>query len=180
MILDNVDDGAAVAAVAALLPRLKGGHVIVTARASNFPASLRKFELDILDEDAATQFLLERTAEDRERAKDDEAQARALARDLGGLALGLEQAGAQIATDRIGFARYLKLWNEKRADILGWSAPTLTGSDRTLATTWATSVARLSPESVRLLDRLALLAPDTIPIFCSMSTCRARRRDTTP
>ena len=165
MILDNVDDGAAVAAVAALLPRLKGGHVIVTARASNFPASLRKFELDILDEDAATQFLLERTAEDRERAKDDEAQARALARDLGGLALGLEQAGAQIATDRIGFARYLKLWNEKRADILGWSAPTLTGSDRTLATTWATSVARLSPESVRLLDRLALLAPDTIPDF---------------
>jgi hypothetical protein len=39
----------------------------------------------------------------------------------------------------------------------------VTGSDRTLATTWATSVARLSPESRRLLDRLAFLAPDPVP-----------------
>ena len=146
-----------------LMPRLKGGHLIVTARAANFPASLRKLELDALDEDAATNFLLERTADDRERAKDDEAQARTLAGELGGLALGLEQAGAQIATDRIGFARYLKLWNERRDDALAWSDPTLTGSEKTLATTWATSVARLSPESRRLLDRLAMLAPDPIP-----------------
>ena len=39
----------------------------------------------------------------------------------------------------------------------------MTGSDRTLATTWATSVARLSPESRRLLERLAFLAPDPVP-----------------
>ena len=39
----------------------------------------------------------------------------------------------------------------------------MTGSDRTLATTWATSVARLTPESRRLLDRLAFLAPDPVP-----------------
>ncbi len=32
-----------------------------------------------------------------------------------------------------------------------------------MATTWATSVERLSPESRRLLDRLAFLAPDPIP-----------------
>ena len=97
LILDNVDDREAVAAVAKLMPRLKGGHVIVTGRAANFPASVRAFELDALDEGAATQFLLERTAEKREAAKDDAAQAGALARELGGLALGLEQAGAHIA-----------------------------------------------------------------------------------
>jgi hypothetical protein len=163
MILDNVDDPEAVKAVVELMPRLKGGHVIVTARAANFPATIRKLELDVLDEDAAIQFLLERTAEDRQRAKDDEAQARTLARELGGLALGLEQAGAQIATDHITFARYLKLWNENREAALAWSDPTLTGSEKTLATTWATSVARLSPESARLLNRLAMVAPDSIP-----------------
>jgi hypothetical protein len=38
MILDNVDDKDAVAEVAKLMPRLKGGHVVITARASNFPA----------------------------------------------------------------------------------------------------------------------------------------------
>ena len=163
MILDNVDDPEAVKSVVELMPRLKGGHVIVTARAANFPATIRKLELDTLDEEPATQFLLERTVDDRQRAKDDEAQARTLAHELGGLALGLEQAGAHIATDHIGFARYLKLWNENREKALGWSDPTLTGSEMTMATTWATSVARLSPESRRLLDRLAMLAPDPIP-----------------
>jgi tetratricopeptide (TPR) repeat protein len=163
MILDNVDDPEAVRAVTEVMPRLKGGHVIVTARAANFPASIRKLELDTLDEEPATQFLLQRTADDRQRAKGDQAQAHTLARELGGLALGLEQAGAQIATDHIGFARYLRLWNENREKALGWSDPIMTASERTLATTWVTSVARLSAESHRLLDRLAMLAPDPIP-----------------
>jgi tetratricopeptide (TPR) repeat protein len=163
MILDNVDDRAAVAEVTKLMPRLKGGHVIVTARASNFPAGVRKLEVPALDENAAAQFLLDRTDADRSKSKDDTALARTLARELGGLALGLEQAGAHIATDRIGFARYLKLWSESREKALAWTDATVTGSDRTLATTWTTSVARLSPESRRLLDRLAFLAPDPIP-----------------
>ncbi len=163
LILDNVDEEAARNAVIKLMPQLKGGHVIVTARAANFPETIRTLELDVLDEDAATRFLLERTAGDRDMAKDDEVFARALARELGGLALGLEQAGAYIAAERIGFARYLKLWNESREKALAWSDPSLTGSERTLATTWETSVARLTPESRRLFDRLAMLAPEPIP-----------------
>jgi tetratricopeptide (TPR) repeat protein len=155
MILDNVDDRAAVAEVAKLMPRLKGGHVVVTARASNFPAGVRKLEVSALDENAAARFLLDRTDADRSKSKDDAALAPTLARELGGLALGLEQAGAHIATDRIGFARYLKLWSDSRDKALAWADATVTGSDRTLATTWATSVARLSPDSRRLLDRLA-------------------------
>jgi tetratricopeptide (TPR) repeat protein len=165
MILDNVDDEQAVAAVANLMARLKGGHVIVTARAANFPASLRKLELEVLDEDFAKDFLLERTRDDRSPSADDEEQAREIARELGGLALGLEQAGAYIAAERIGFARYLKLWRDSREKILGWFDRALTSYDHDtgLAATWATSVDRLSPESRRLLDRLAMLAPDPIP-----------------
>jgi hypothetical protein len=163
MILDNVDDRAAVAEVAKLMPRLKGGHVVITARASNFPAAVRKLEVSTLDENSAAQSLLDRTDADRSKSKDDAALAWTLARELGGLALGLEQAGAHIATDRIGFARYLKLWTESREKALAWADATVTGSDRTLATTWATSVARLSPASRRLLDRLAFVAPDPVP-----------------
>ena len=107
IILDNVDDEKAVAAVTTLTARLKGGHVIITGRATNFPASLRKLELGVIGEDAATEFLLERTRDDRQRAEDDAERARELAVELGGLALGLEQAGAYIGTERIGFARYL-------------------------------------------------------------------------
>jgi hypothetical protein len=79
MILDNVDDRAAVAEVVKLLPRLKGGHVVVTARASNFPAGVRKLELGVLEEGAAAQFLLDRTEADRAKSKDDAALARTLA-----------------------------------------------------------------------------------------------------
>src|ERR1700733_1781328 len=155
MILDNVDDRAALAEVAKLMPRLKGGHVVITARASNFPAGVRKLEVSTLDESAAAQFLLDRSEADRSKSKDDAALARTLARELGGLALGLEQAGAHIATDRIGIARYLKLWSESRDRLLGWTDEALTGSERNLARTWATSVAKLKPESRRLLERLA-------------------------
>jgi tetratricopeptide (TPR) repeat protein len=163
MILDNVEDRDAVAGVSQLLPRLKGGHVIVTGRATNFPAGFRKLELDVLEESAAAQFLLDRTDADRSKTKDDAALARTLARELGGLALGLEQAGAHIAVDRVGFARYLNLWSANREKALAWADATVMGSERTLATTWATSVARLSPKCRRLLDRLAFLAPDPIP-----------------
>ena len=154
------------------MARLRGGHVIVTARAANFPASLRTLELDVLDESAATAFLPERTRDRRASATDDENKAREIARELGGLALGLEQAGAYIATERISFSRYLSLWRESRRNVVDWFDPTLMSynHDTGLAATWATSVDCLSPESRRLLGRLAMLAPDPI------SDCANRRR----
>jgi hypothetical protein len=180
MIVDNVDDRAAVAEVAKLMPRLKGGHVVVTARASNFPAGVRKLEVSTLDENAAAQFLLDRTGADRSKSKDDTVLARTLAHELGGLALGLEQAGAHIATQGISFARYLTLWRENREKALTWSDATVTGSDRTLATSWATSVAQLTEENRRLLDWLAFLAPDPVPDSLLISPFPARRRTLTP
>lgn len=165
MILDNADDDEAVEAVSDLMARLKGGHVIVTARVSNFQASLPTLELDVLEDGAAVEFLLQRTRGKRALAANDEAQARELAHELGGLALGLEQAGAYIARQRIGFARYLMLWREKRDSVLNWFDKTTMSYDHDvgLAATWAASVEKLSPESRRLLDRLAFLAPDPIP-----------------
>jgi hypothetical protein len=78
--------------------------------------------------------------------------ARDLALELGGLALGLEQAGAYIATERIGFARYLTLWREKRETVLNWFDKALMSYDRDtgVAATWAASVERLTPDGRRL------------------------------
>jgi tetratricopeptide (TPR) repeat protein len=165
MIVDNVDDPAAVTAVDKLLARLSGGKVVVTGRAGNFPASLRKLELGVLDRPASVAFLLERTDTDRAHALDDAKLAQELAGELGGLALGLEQAGAYIATERIGFARYLKLWRSKRVTVLDWFDKTLMSYDHDtgLAATWATSVDRLTADARRLLERLAFLAPEPIP-----------------
>jgi tetratricopeptide (TPR) repeat protein len=163
LILDNVDDKEAVRAVVDLMAQVNGGHVIVTARAANFPVPLQTFELGVLDDLAASAFLMDRTRGKRAPAPDDAAQAGELAHELGGLALGLEQAGAYIAKQRIGFARYLKLWNDNRDKALAWSDAIMTGTEKTLATTWVTSVAQLSADSRRLLDRLAFFAPDPVP-----------------
>ena len=165
MILDNVDDSAAVDAVQKLLARLRGGKVIITGRVANFSGAIRKLELGVLEEGAAAAFLLERTQDDRTISDDDAKLARELAKELGYLALGLEQAGAYIATERIDLARYLALCGENRSKVLNWFDKALMTYDHDtgLAATWATSVGRLTPEGRRLLERLAFLAPEPIP-----------------
>jgi tetratricopeptide (TPR) repeat protein len=165
MILDNVDDEAARNAVIDLLPRLGGGKIIITARATAFPDEVVVQEIGVLDEGAAAAYLLVRTEGKRAKAADDIERAGELARELDGLALGLQQAGAYMATRGISFARYLGLWRENRRKVVDWFDRKLMSYDREtgLAATWATSVARLSPESRRLLDRLAFLAPDPVP-----------------
>jgi len=165
MILDNVDDRVAAEAVEQLPPKLSGGHVVITARNTNFAASIESLELDVLRVDDATEFLLERTRGKRRETPDDDALARELATELGGLALGLEQAGAYIATQRITFERYLKLWTESRAKVLGWFDRSLMAYDHDvgLAATWATSVEKLTPAGRCLLERLAFFAPEPIP-----------------
>jgi len=165
MILDNVDDAEAVKAAAGLVARLRGGHVLITGRAAKFPPSIGRFELGVLAEDPATEFLLARTAEGRFHAPDDADNARALAREMGGLALGLEQAGAYIANEQTGFAQYIKLWRETREEALAWFDKDLMAYDHAdgLATTWEISVRRLGEHGLRLLERLAFFASEPIP-----------------
>jgi len=165
MILDNVDDAEAVKAAAALVAHLQGGHVLITGRATKFPPNIGRFELGVLAEDPATEFLLARTAGARFEAPDDADNARALAREMGGLALGLEQAGAYIANEQTGFAQYLKLWRETREEALAWFDKDLMAYDHAdgLATTWEISVRRLGEHGLRLLERLAFFASEPIP-----------------
>ena len=182
MILDNADDDEAVEAVSDLMARLKGGHVIVTARVSNFQASLPTLELDVLEDGAAVEFLLQRTRGKRALAANDEAQARELAHELGGLALGLEQAGAYIARKRIGFARYLMLWREKRDSVLNLFDKTTMSYDH----------ASVSPRPGRRRSKSSLPRAAVCwtasrfsrrtrsPILCWMWRFPARPRTTTP
>jgi TIR domain/NB-ARC domain len=117
LILDNVDDEKAVTATDKLIARLKGGKVIVTSRASRCPAHLRTLELGAIAAEQAAQFLLERTHASRAAARDDTAQAHALAHELGGHALALQLAGAYISDRRVSFERYRALLREKPEEI---------------------------------------------------------------
>ncbi len=163
LILDNADTPDAAAEVEQLFPRLTGGRTIVTSRLANWSAGTEPLELDVLDPDAAAAFLLERTAR-RRRTPTDDADARALAHDLDGLALALEQAGAYIDTKRLALPAYRELWARHDRKVREWRDPRLTNYPRSVATTWLTTMAQLSRGALSLLRLLSWLAPDPIPL----------------
>jgi hypothetical protein len=158
MILDNVDDETAAAAVEKLIPRLKGGHILVNGRTADFSPSIETLSLNMLDETEAASLLLGSTKK-REKSPDDDELARKLARELGGLPLALSQASAYIDKQRTSFARYLKLWRETRNTVLNWFDKRLVSynHDVGLATTWAASIEKLTPQGRHLLDLCAFV-----------------------
>ena len=85
LILDNVDTDDAAQDVEHLLPRLQRGHVLITSRLTHWHG-VESLPLDVLAEPDATAFLLERTAGFRYATSQDEVDAVALTRELGGLA----------------------------------------------------------------------------------------------
>src|SRR6266545_4307564 len=118
MILDNVDTPEAADAVLEVLPSLSIGHVLITSRLTNWPATVRKQSLDTLSSEEATHFLLRRTDGGREKAEDDGARACELAQLLDGLPLALEQAAAYIVRHRMRFAEYLRAWEQEHDKLL--------------------------------------------------------------
>jgi tetratricopeptide (TPR) repeat protein len=163
LILDNVDSEDAAAAVDALIPRLHGGHVLLTGRLARWGAEVEPLELDVLTEEDAAGFLLARTEKGRRARKEDAAHANALARELGFLPLALEHAGAYIAERRLTLTGYLGEWQSRRDHVLAWFDPRVSHYPASVAVTWQTSFDRLSAPARRLLKRLAWLGSEPIP-----------------
>jgi tetratricopeptide (TPR) repeat protein len=163
LILDNVDTAQAAGEAQRLLAALRAGHVLLTSRLSDWGAGVEPLELHVLAEADAVAFLLERTR-NRRRKPDDPATAAAIARELDGLALALEQAGAYIDKLRLSFAEYLRRWQERRAEVLRWHDARLMGYPASVAVTWETTFAQLNEPERRLLGVLAWLAPEPIPL----------------
>jgi len=164
LILDNVDTEEAARAVESLLASLRAGHVVITSRLGNWGQGVDPLELDVLDEGPSTAFLLERTDRRRRATPDDESDARTLARELDGLALALEQAGAYVAHQRCSLADYLARWRDHEPRVVGWHDARLMQYPRSVAVTWETTLAQLTPPARALLNLLSWLAPDPIPV----------------
>ena len=163
LIVDNVDTPEAAAQVEELVGTLRGGTILITSRLTDWSGEISSRELDVLPVEAATAFLLERPKDRRRLLAVDEADALALARELGGLALALEQAGAFIATKRSSIAEYLKRWHERDKLVREWFDARLMKYPRSVMTTWDTTIQQLSPAGLSLLHQLSWLAPEPIP-----------------
>lgn len=162
LILDNADTPEAVASVTALLPRLASGHVLITSRWSDWPPTVDQHEISTLTEGPAVDYLLEKCST-RRRTPTDTADARDLARDLGFLALALEQAGTFIAKNGLSFGEYRQRWNQEDDRVRGWYDSDLMRYPRSVATTWETSFAELTDESRIVLRVLCWLSVEPIP-----------------
>jgi hypothetical protein len=163
LVLDNADTPEAAKAVEELLPRLRGGHVIITSRLSDWSGSVETVELELLSEDAAVEFLLERTKNRRVNEASDSDSARELAKELEGLALGLEQAGAFIYQKRCSFNDYLVRWRGREQKLRIWHDERLMHYPLSMAVTWDASFEQLGWAARQLLNLLCWLSPEPIP-----------------
>ncbi|GKS70065.1 tetratricopeptide repeat protein [Nitrosomonas sp. PY1] len=163
LIFDNVDTEEVAIAVENLLPKLSGGHLLVTSRLTNWSGSLEVLSVDTLSIDAATEFLLDRTDTKRRKQPDDHVQASALAETLDGLALALEQAGAYIMHNSLSFSGYLQQWSSQREIVLTWHQARQMQYPTSVAVTWLTSFDQLSESARELLQHVAWLSPAPIP-----------------
>jgi hypothetical protein len=163
LILDNADTEDAARAVENLLSRLHQGHVLITSRISDWSGSIDTRELDVLHENDAVEFLLERTQQKRVHKETDETDARNLAREMDGLALALEQAGAFIVQKRISIADYLVRWRKQEEKVRTWYDERLMHYPYSVAVTWDTSFNQLDIQAKALLNLLCWFAPEPIP-----------------
>ena len=163
LIIDNVDTPEAAKEVEGVLPHLWQGHVLITTRTDKWSQQVKTKRVDILDKKDAAAFLLETTANERQKTKKDVELADSIANDLGCLALALEQARAYIVTEELSFENYRKNWEKSRKEVLSWFDEQQMQYSASVAITWQTSFNQLSDMATILLNRLAWLAVEPIP-----------------
>jgi tetratricopeptide (TPR) repeat protein len=164
LILDNVE---AITDITDLLGQLGGrGHIVVTTRRSLGDAQWRRLgltplRLEVLERAASVRLLVELTG------LTDPAGADLLADRLGDLPLGLQQAAAYISQHNgMTFVEYRRLLVEEFDRTAADLGPGETGL-RTIAVVWTvtmTSVNERSPLAASILDVLAWLGADPLPV----------------
>ncbi|MEU6151648.1 FxSxx-COOH system tetratricopeptide repeat protein [Actinosynnema sp. NPDC047251] len=152
LVFDNAEDADA------LRPYLPTGpgRVLITTRRSGFDTLGSVVDLDVMDR-ADSVVLLSRRLPDATAT-----EAASLSELLGDLPLAVEQASAYIKATGLPVASYLDLLTTRTAEVIRQGK--VAGHDRTLATLWDLSLAELGAAERRLLDLLAHLAPEPVPL----------------
>ena len=169
LILDNADD---LVMVREFLPSASGGHLLLTTRATAMGRLAHSLEVQQLDAQVGALFLLRRANKlapdaplEQASPKDREA-ALEIAREMDGLPLALDQAGAYIEETRSSVEGYLRLYRQQRAALLSRRGGLVTDHPASVATTWSLSfeqVEERNPAAADLLRVCAFLHPDAIP-----------------
>jgi tetratricopeptide (TPR) repeat protein len=168
LILDNADD---VQMASDFLPPGGRGHVLLTTRAQAAGSIARSLQVEEMDTQEGTLLLLRRAgvlameAPVESAAASERATAEAIVRELGGLPLALDQAGAYIEETGCGLLDYLHLYQQRRRELLGLRKSLTAEHPEPVTTTWSLSFQKIEEANragTALLRVCAFLAPDAM------------------
>lgn len=169
LIFDNADD---LTLVRDILPTGYQGHILITTRAQAMGGLARRIQVEEMSLEIGALFLLRRAgiipsdASLLEASEHERQLASNLVRELGGLPLALDQAGAYLEEAPCSLENYIRLYRNERIALLGRRGGLAVDHPASVATTWSLSfeeVQRASPAAADLLRCCAFLDPDAIP-----------------
>ena len=164
LIFDNAPDQVS---VQRFLPPAGQGRVLITSQSAVWPRG-QAVEVPVLDTEVAAVFLVNRAGDPDSQA------AAALAAELGGLPLALEQAAAYIQATGTTLAEYLTLFGDRRMDLL--ASGEVAGHPVDVAAALGLALSQLeaeAPAAAGLLRLLACLAPEPVPLALLLSDAQA-------
>jgi tetratricopeptide (TPR) repeat protein len=185
LIFDSADDPELIQEILEkYIPEPCHGHVIITTRSGAIGEIEQYKEVDSLSLENSTDFLFKRVKK-ISRSKKNTAFAEEIAKELGGLPLALEQAGAYIEEKPgCGFTNYLNLYHKeaaKRQKLLAFKGEHTRYRRDPIAITLSLAfdqVYQVNPSAVALLALFAFFAPDQIPKeFVKVGLLSSRSRD---
>ncbi|MEO1298251.1 MAG: tetratricopeptide repeat protein [Cyanobacteria bacterium J06636_16] len=164
LVFDNADQPELLTSI---VPKWGQGHILITSRAQRFDrlGLAQPVRLTTLSSEAAVAFLFGRTGQSPDDVQEASA-ARAIATELDGLPLALEQAAAYIVDRQTRFQDYLTSYRHHRFAVLQRSRPITGEYARSVANTWSLNFRQVevdSPIAAALLRVSAFLAPEGIP-----------------
>src|SRR5579862_1014927 len=165
LVLDNGDD---ISVISHYLPDVSdcGGHILITTRnpnATDIPT--QGLEIAVFDVETAAHMLLLRA--DRENPENPEVQkeATSIVKELGFLALAIEQAATFIRVSLKDIFKFLPVYSANRKKILAQRPRENWPYEQVVATTWSLSfevIKKTDDHAAQLLNLFAFLNPDGI------------------
>jgi tetratricopeptide (TPR) repeat protein len=168
LIFDNADD---LTILREFLPSGGKGHILLTTREQATGRIAQRVEIEKMEPEEGTLFLLRRAALLAQDARLDAASstdsqaAREIVHAMDGLPLALDQAGAFIEETRCSLSDYLLLFQTRQADLLQRRGRLATDHPDPVAATWSLSfekVQKTNPAAADFLRLSAFLDPDGI------------------
>ena len=169
LIFDNADD---LTFVRDALPATYEGHVLLTTRAQAMGRLAHRLDVEEMSEEIGALFVLRRSGRISSEGVLDDADeadclvAMDLARELGGLPLALDQAGAYMEESSCSITEYLQLYRRESIALLARRGGIVNDHPAPVTATWSisfTEIEALQPAAADLLRVCAFLDPDAIP-----------------